>query len=68
MKCEVYQERRISMEEQWVIINMQGEYLKRVINSLSEEYTTNVSEALKFGSKLAAQKECDVFEGVKQIK
>lgn len=56
------------MEEQWVIINMQGEYLKRVINSLSEEYTTNVSEALKFGSKLAAQKECDVFEGVKQIK
>lgn len=43
MKCEVYQERRISMEEQWVIINMQGEYLKRVINSLSEEYTTNVS-------------------------
>ncbi|WP_438498049.1 hypothetical protein [Paenibacillus sp. IHBB 3054] len=53
--------------EQWVIVNLQGEYLKKVINSLSEEYTTDLSQALKFGSKRAAQKECDVFEGVRQI-
>jgi hypothetical protein len=57
----------IEMEEKWVIVNMQGEYLKRVISSLSEEYTIDINEALKFGSKLAAQKECDVFEGVRQI-
>lgn len=42
--------------EQWVIVNLQGKYLKKVINSLSEEYTTDLNEALKFGSKLEAQK------------
>jgi hypothetical protein len=53
--------------EQWVIVNLQGEYLKKVINSLSEEYSTDLNEALKFGSKLEAQKECDVLEYPKQI-
>lgn len=53
--------------EQWVIVNQKGEFLKRVLNHLSEEYTTDVNQALKFNSKEEAIKECDVFEGVRQV-
>jgi hypothetical protein len=55
-------------KEKWVIVNLDGEYLKCVTSSISEEYTTDANQALTFNTRIDAQKECDVFEHPKQIK
>ncbi|OME55582.1 hypothetical protein BSK59_14005 [Paenibacillus odorifer] len=54
-------------EAAYITLSISKEDLNGTVGYRSEEYTTDLNEALKFGSKLEAQKECDVLEYPKQI-
>ncbi|MCR8641504.1 hypothetical protein NV379_02430 [Paenibacillus sp. N1-5-1-14] len=55
------------MKETWVIVNSKGEYLKKVLNAFTQEYTTDKFQALQYEDKSSALNECDVFESPKLI-